>query len=158
MKIQFLSINIILIILNISCINQKKNENYRNISTLIVKKQKIEKIQLVEQTRGINEKVIFTPTSITAISNGETTESPISSSDWGKISKQAGAIDLSNISNLQSPTTGRFSDQALSATITIVSEGSAFTSASFDAGKPPKELGALYGVIKDPSGKLKRKP
>ncbi|RTZ46319.1 hypothetical protein EJ377_18340 [Chryseobacterium arthrosphaerae] len=43
-------------------------------------------------------------------------------SEWNNIARQAEALDLSKISDLQSPTTGRFSDQALSSTFIITSE------------------------------------
>lgn len=158
MKKRFILINIILSIFNMSCFHQNKNENNGNKSIVSVKNQKIEQVQLIEQTRGTNESVTFTPFFMEANSNGEIMKSTISNSYWEGISKQAEAIDLLGISNLKSPTTDRYSDQALSATIIIVSNGSKFTSATFDAGKPPKELEALYEKIKNPSGKSKIKP
>ncbi|WP_261512564.1 hypothetical protein [Chryseobacterium paludis] len=158
MKKRFLTINIILIIFNTGCFHQSKNENNENKSTTSMKVQNIENIQLIEQTRGINESTVFTPTFIVSSLNGEAVKSSIPPSYWKSISTQAEMIDLSKISQLQSPTTGRYSDQALSATIVIVSNGSTFTSASFDEGKPPKELEALYTEIKKSSGKSKNKP
>jgi len=150
-------LNIIPVILSLSCFNQSNVDNNKILSTSILKKEKIEKVQLSEQTRGINEEVILTAISITVISNGDISESPISSTYWENVSREAEAIDLSQIKNLQSPTTDRYSDLALSATLTIISDGSEFTSASFDAGRPPKELKRLYEAIKGNSLKTKKK-
>ncbi|UZT98792.1 hypothetical protein ODZ84_04260 [Chryseobacterium fluminis] len=156
MKNRLLLLNIISIFLSLSCFNQSNLDNDKILSTSILKKEKIEKVQLSEQTRGINEEVILTSTSITAISNGDVSEWPISSTYWGNVSREAEAIDLSQIKNLQSPTTDRYSDQAISVTITIICDGSAFTSASFDIGQPPKELKRLYEAIKGNSVKIKK--
>ncbi|ASK29760.1 hypothetical protein CEY12_06410 [Chryseobacterium sp. T16E-39] len=158
MKRLILLINIIFIISNVGCFHQSKNDNNGNKLTISKGRQKIEKVQLTEQTRGVNESSTFTSDFIISSLNGETTKSPISASYWLSISAQAEMLDLSKIANLQSPTTGRYSDQALSATIVITANGTTFTSASFDAGKPPRELEALYSEIKKGSVKTKGKP
>jgi hypothetical protein len=153
---QFIIINIITLISTISCINQNKNDiNSKNL-TQTIKQQKIEKIELTERTRGTNRSVVYTPKLITATSNGDSTQTALPPSEWENISRQAEALDLSKISDLQSPTTGRYSDRALSATIIITSNGVTYTSASFDSGIPPKELEALYNAIQKPKERQKR--
>ncbi|WP_142719819.1 hypothetical protein [Chryseobacterium rhizoplanae] len=77
----------------------------------------------------------------------------MSLSEWENISRQAEALNLSKISDLQSPTTGRYTDRALAATIIITSNGVTYTSATFDAGIPPKELEALYNTLQKPRQK-----
>lgn len=158
MKKLIQSINIILLISLINCANQNKNENNGKISTPTFKQQKIEKVQLREETRGINRNSVFTPTFKTAISNGDSTRSAMNPSEWDKIARQAEVLDLSKISELQSPTTGRYSDRALSATFIITSGGTVYTSATFDAGHPPKELEALYNTIRQPRENRKKTP
>lgn len=158
MKHLFTSINIILLTSTISCVSHNKNENNGNNLTKTIKQQKIEKVQISEKTRGYSQNSVFTATFIKTTSNEDSTQVAMPPSEWEKISKQAEALDLSKISNLQSPTTGRYSDQALSATIIITSNGITYTSASFDSGIPPKELEALYNTIQKPKNKQNKTP
>jgi hypothetical protein len=156
MKSQFIIINIITILSTIGCINQNKNEvNSKNL-TKITKQQKIEKIELTERTRGTNRSVVYTPNLIAATLNGDSTQTTMPIAEWENISKQVEALDLSKISDLQSPTTGRYTDRALAATIIITSNGVTYTSASFDSGIPPKELEALYDTLQKPKEKQKK--
>lgn len=147
--------NIILITSTICCANKNKKDNNEKKLTNTAKQQKIEKIQLTESTRGTNRNSIFTPINKITVLNGDSTKYTINPSEWDNISRQAEALDLSKISDLQSPTTDRYSDQALSATLIITSGGTTYTSASFDSGNPPKELEALYYTIRQPKGKKK---
>lgn len=156
MRLLFIIINAILITLNISCFHQNKTENNEKKSTKTTQQNKIEKIQLTETTRGINRNSILTPISKIAVYNGDSTKSAMLPSEWNNIARQAEALDLSKISDLQSPTTGRFSDQALSSTFIITSGGTSYTSATFDAGRPPKELEALYNAIVGSKGNRKK--
>lgn len=156
MKLQFIIINIITILSIISCINQNKNNVNSKNSTKIIKQKKIEKIELTERTRGTNRSVVYTPNLITARLNGDSTQTAMSLSEWENISRQAETLDLSKISNLQSPTTGRYTDRALAATIIITSNGITYTSATFDSGIPPKELEALYNTLQNPKEKQKK--
>ncbi|MEI7487029.1 MAG: hypothetical protein WCJ72_06390 [Chryseobacterium sp.] len=71
--------------------------------------------------------------------------------------KQAATIDLSKISLLESPTTNRYSDRALSSSISIISNKENYQSSDFDAGNPPKELNILYNTLIG-SSKETRKP
>ncbi|UHO37666.1 hypothetical protein H5J24_18750 [Chryseobacterium capnotolerans] len=158
MKNQFILINFIFILLNLSCNHHNKNGNIEKKSTETSQRKKIEKIQLTEQTRGSRSTVTFTPTSKTDSFNGEISNSPMSSSEWERILSKAAALDLSKISTYPSPTTGRYSDQAMEATFIITSNGTAYTSASFDSGNPPKELEALYNEIQPQKKTFKKKP
>jgi hypothetical protein len=142
MKALITSLNIILVLSSIHCQNQSKNGNIeKNVNK---QHTKIEKVQLTEQTRGFHTTITLTPKSNTAFFNGEESNKPMSSSDWNRISQKAAAIDLSKIPTLQAPTSGRHSDQAMIATLMITSDGTTYTSASFDSGNPPKELKSLY--------------
>lgn len=144
MKTLITSLNIILVLSSIHCQNQSKNANIEKNVNANTQKTKIEKIELTEQTRGFHTIITLTPKSKTSSFNGEEKQSLMSSSDWERITKQAAAIDLPKISTLEAPTTGRHSDQAMIATLMITSNGTIYTSASFDSGNPPKELKALY--------------
>lgn len=144
MKILIASINIILILSSIHCQNQSKNVSIEKNVNVNAQQAKIEKIELTEQTRGFHTIITLTPKSKITSLNGEETNKPMSSSDWERISKQAASIDLSKISTLEAPTTGRHSDQAMIVNLIITSNGTTYTSASFDSGNPPKELKPLY--------------
>ncbi|MGE8553946.1 MAG: hypothetical protein ACN6OB_08410 [Chryseobacterium jejuense] len=144
MKTLITSLNIILVLSSIHCQNQSKNGNIEKNVNVNTQKTKIEKIELTEQTRGFHTIMTFTPKSKTSSFNGEEKQSPMASSDWERITQQAAAIDLSKISTLEAPTTGRHSDQAMIANLMITSNGTTYTSASFDSGNPPKELKSLY--------------
>lgn len=130
---------------NVSCNSQKSTENK---SVVLNQKNAIEKIELTEQTRGTNKTTTFTPTSIIVLLNGNSKTSDLSDSRWKDIIKQATIIDLDKLPSYQSTTTGRFSDKALSSTIIITYKGKTFQSSGFDAGIPPKELEALYQLLK----------
>ncbi|MDN3692593.1 hypothetical protein QWZ06_10045 [Chryseobacterium tructae] len=147
--------SIILIISTICCANRNKNGSNEEKSTNATQQQKIEKIQLTERTRGINRNSIFTPTYKITVYNDDSTKYAMNPSEWEQIARQAGALDLSKISSYKAPTTGRYSDRALSATLIITSGGTAYTSAMFDAGYPPKELEGLYHTIQQPKGNKK---
>lgn len=153
MKNYIIATLIISTTLNLNCKTQQKQENINNNSAKLQKEQKIEKIELTEQTRGINRIITFTPSSKTVSLNGSHTKAELTSSEWENINKTAGSLDLSKISSYQAPTTGRFSDRALASTIAITSNGTTYTSASFDAGTPPKELEGLYILLQDKSKK-----
>ncbi|MBT2620711.1 hypothetical protein [Chryseobacterium sp. ISL-6] len=131
-----------------SCNSQKNTENNQNKSVITDQKYDIEKIELTEQTRGTNKKTTFTPTAITTLLNETSKVSDLSANNWKSIVKEASLIDLNKISSYPSPTTGRFSDRALSSTIIITHKGKTFQSSEFDAGTPPKELEALYQLLK----------
>ena len=147
MNIQLVLFTIVLITSATSCVHKNSSENTATNITTAVQRQKIEQIQLAERTRGFSKSIVFTPSSKTTNTNEDIVNAKISSAEWNSVSKLAEAIDLSKISDLPSPTTGRHSDRALAASITITSNGKEYTSSSFDSGHPPKELEALYNAI-----------
>ncbi|MCT2561399.1 hypothetical protein [Chryseobacterium herbae] len=158
MKHYIILINTILIISNISCFPQQKEVKTGNKSIEKAKTEKIEKVELAENTRGINRHTTFTPNSKILVDNGVTTTYPTTSSEWSNIAREAELIDLSKIADLESPTTERYSDQALSVVITITSNGKIYISGTFDDGRPPKQLEALYKQMTNPKGSPKKKP
>lgn len=149
-------INIILITSTLCCANQNKNNNETKQAANNIS-QKIEKIELTELTRGTHRNSIFTSKYKITVLNGDSTKNVMNPAEWGKISKQANALDLSKISDLKSPTTGSYSDQALASNFIITSKGQTYTSATFDAGNPPKELEALYYTIRQPNKNKNKK-
>lgn len=110
-------------------------------------KQKIEKIELKEQTRGTNRLITFTPNSKITSLNGDITTSSLSTDEWRKITEQVSLIELSKVDTFSSSTTDRYSDKALASTITFFVDGKEYTSSTFDAGAPPKELKSLYDLL-----------
>lgn len=153
MKTLIASFSIILVLSSIHCQNQSKSGNIEKNVIAKAQQSKIEKIELIEQTRGFHTTIILTPQLKTTSFNGEENKLPMSSSEWESLSKQTAAIDLSKISTLQAPTTGRHSDQAMIANLIITSNGTTYTSANFDSGNPPKELEGLYRHIQPPKEK-----
>lgn len=143
--------------ININCSSQHKKDIYKNKLTIKEKNEKIEKIEITEKTRGTNRVISFTPISKTVSINGNITITKLSSIEWENIMKQAATIDLSKISLLESPTTNRYSDRALSSSISIISNKENYQSSDFDAGNPPKELNILYNTLIG-SSKETRKP
>lgn len=143
-------------LVNITCTSQQKTGNNSEKLSITQKKQKIDKIELKEQTRGTNRLFTFDPSSIITSLNDNVTKSELLSSEWENMVKQANLIDLSKIASYESPTTGRFSDKALASTIIITSDGKTYQSASFDAGIPPKELEGLYQLLQSKTGFSKK--
>ncbi|PTT68064.1 hypothetical protein, partial [Chryseobacterium sp. HMWF001] len=119
---------------------------------------KIEKIELREQTRGTNRLITFTKDAVTTYLNGNTSTSQITAADWENISKQVNLLDLPKISTYESSTTRRFSDGALASSITVTANGNTYNSAGFDAGIPPKELEGLYILLKGKSKSIMKIP
>lgn len=147
----------VLIILSlINCTSQKKLE-YKNNDLTLKQTKTIEKIELREQTRGTNRIFTFEPLSSSISLNGNVNKTELSPAAWKSIADQASLIDLSKISMFEAPTTGRYSDSALSSTIIITSAGKTYESSSFDAGIPPKELEGLYQLLKGKSQIIKKK-
>ncbi|MFC3159528.1 hypothetical protein [Chryseobacterium arachidis] len=109
-----------------------------------------------EQTRGTNRIITFSSGSIITSLNENISKSELSSSDWENMVNQASLIDLLKMSSYNSPTTGRFSDRALSSTIIITSNGNTYESSAFDAGIPPKELDGLYQLLHGKAGIIKK--
>lgn len=127
------------IFLNTSCISQHKNDTKNNSSLL--------KIELKEQTRGTNRLITFTPNLKITSLNGDITTSSLSTDEWRKITEQVSLIELSKVDTFSSSTTDRYSDKALASTITFFVDGKEYTSSTFDAGAPPKELKSLYDLL-----------
>ncbi|WP_220180789.1 hypothetical protein [Chryseobacterium chendengshani] len=76
----------------------------------------------------------------------------MTSIEWENIIKETNILDLSKISSYESLTTGRYSDRALASKIIITSGSNTYESSTFDEGIPPKELDALYRLLKNKSG------
>ncbi|TZF99121.1 hypothetical protein FW781_04120 (plasmid) [Chryseobacterium panacisoli] len=146
MNIQLILFNIILITSATSCVHKNNSDSTTTITTT-VQQQKIEQIQLSERTRGFSKSIVLTPSLKTTNTNEDIVNAKVSTAEWKAVSKLAETLDLSKISDLKSPTTGRHSDRAMAASIIITSNGKEYTSSSFDSGHPPKELEALYNAI-----------
>ncbi|WP_426479068.1 hypothetical protein ACP3T3_06355 [Chryseobacterium sp. CBSDS_008] len=156
MNIQLILFNIILATSATSCVHKNNSENNTANISSAVQQQKIEQIRLVERTRGFSRTIVFTPSTKESNINEEITNTQVSPAEWKAVSQLAETIDLSRISDLKAPTSGRHSDQAMEASMIIISNGKEYTSSSFDSGRPPKELEALYHAVNS-SGKMKTK-
>ncbi|KPE49442.1 hypothetical protein [Chryseobacterium indologenes] len=158
MKIQLLIILTPLLLFNIGCNSQQKNSEVQ--LNRAQQRFEVKKIEVTEQTRGTNRIITFIPGSKITSVNGSESVTVLSAADWGNIVKQAEMIDLPKISTLESPTEGRATDRALASAIIITTSKETFTSSSFDAGIPPKELEGLYKLLVDrnsPKSKLPKR-
>lgn len=156
-----MKINVIFLLIcclaNIKCISQNSSTDTVNNSKINQRFGQIEKIELTERTRGTDQVFTFESASLNISLNGTTTLKELSKANWDEIIKQASLIDLSKISTYTAPTTGRYSDSALSSTIIITSAGKTYESASFDEEIPPKELEGLYLLLKGKSKIIKKR-
>ncbi|MGR3856929.1 hypothetical protein [Chryseobacterium indologenes] len=150
MNIQLILFNIILATSATNCMHKNNSENNIPNMSSTVQQQKIEQIRLTERTRGFSRDIVFTPSSKESNINEEITNTKISTAEWLAVSRLAQNIDLPKISELKSPTTGRYSDQAMISSMIITAGGKEYTSSEFDSGRPPKELEALYKAINGP--------
>lgn len=147
MKFRLLVILTPLLLFDISCDSRQKSAAGQ-LDT-IQRSSDVKKIEVTEQTRGTNRIITFIQGSKITSVNGSESVVTLSSADWNNIIKQIGLIDLTKISTLQSPTEGRATDRALASAIIITTGKETFTSSSFDAGIPPKELEGLYRILID---------
>lgn len=135
----FIILTSILLFMTSSC---KTNTNSNKNSII-----QIEKVSLSEQTRGTIRIFTLYSGKLESSINGNSDSKEIPLSDWSKISENAENINLEKISKLESPSTKRYSDAALSTKITIYKNGTEYQSSDFDSGNPPAELKNLYNEI-----------
>lgn len=130
----------------LQCEAQKIGNSTKN--TVVKNNNNINKIELTEMTRGTNRSIEVLSNSKNTKINGVSTQAKINSDNWAKLSKEANSLSLEKLNSYASPTTDRYHDGALAATIKITTaSGQVYESQSFDAGKPPKELAALYNLL-----------
>lgn len=134
-------------IVSLHCTAQEKERNHLTNKTNKMTAQSVQKVELEEMTRGTNKNLVFTSEAAISTVNGQKSTRKHTAADWDKIRKAAEAIDVSKIDTYEAPTQARFYDGALAATIRIHKNGKVYTSQSFDSGKPPKQLAALYNLL-----------
>ena len=132
----------------LQCEAQNIENSTKNTVVKINNSNNISKIELTEMTRGTNRSIEILSNSKNTKINGVSTQSKISSDSWAKLNKEANSLSLEKLNSYAAPTTDRYHDGALAATIKITTaSGQVYESQSFDAGKPPKELAALYNLL-----------
>lgn len=67
--------------------------------------------------------------------------------NWNKLMGHLQKLSVENLSSLQPPSDKRLYDGAAHATLTIIKNGTAYTTQSFDHDEPPKEIEALVKAI-----------
>lgn len=67
--------------------------------------------------------------------------------NWNKLMGHLQKLSVENLSSLQPPSEKRLYDGAAHATLTIVKNGTAYATQSFDHDQPPKEIEALVKAI-----------
>lgn len=135
----------LLSLVTVSCSAQKEKTSAEAVSAKkSVSKTKLEKIELNELTRGSTRTVVITPTAKKIDRNGNVTTVKTTAAEWEKMVKLASAVDLKSIGSHKSPTTQRFYDGAMAATLKVTSGGITYESQGFDSGIPPKAFSELY--------------
>ena len=132
----------------LQCEAQNIENSTKNTVVKINNSNNISKIELTEMTRGTNRSIEILSNSKNTKINGVSTQSKISSDSWAKLNKEANSLSLEKLNSYAAPTTDRYHDGALAATIKIkTASGQVYESQSFNAGKPTKELAALYKLL-----------
>ena len=148
MKYLQISTMVLFAFFNLQCTTTNKKNAIEKPNEIINKKENIQKITLEEITRGSRRSVEITDLSKNVEINGTNRSTKMRVEDWNTMQNTALKISLENINSYPSPTTERFHDGAMAATIKITSkDGKLYESQSFDTGKPPKELAALYNLL-----------
>lgn len=70
-----------------------------------------------------------------------------STQDWDTITTLSKAIDIKSLNTLEPPSTAHQYDGAASSNLTITLNGEQYSTPTFDAGNPPKEIAALITKI-----------
>ncbi|WP_196889126.1 hypothetical protein [Aureivirga sp. CE67] len=102
--------------------------------------KEIESVTYVAKTTGgasASIKVHMTPSKTTFEKNGVSQTFDTDQILWKKINRDVRKINLSDISNLKSPTNRRAYGGALTATLTVDEGEFEYTSSKFDDGTPP---------------------
>lgn len=119
---------------------------------MVEKNLKIDKVELIEQTRGTNRIFTLTSENIIISTNGSLKKTAITTLQWHEITKEIEKINVEKIPDFASPSIDRYSDRAFTSHIIITENGKTYQSADFDAGKPPSELQKIYANLKKSIG------
>ncbi|MFC6269529.1 hypothetical protein [Frigoriflavimonas asaccharolytica] len=134
----------------LQCSAQKETKTVKKELTNTTKNSKIKIVELEEITRGSKRNASISETSKMIVLPGKIKNTPTTKTNWIDVESTINAISLEEINSYPAPTTDRFHDGALAATIKITtSTGKVYTSQTFDAGSPPKELAKLYILLSE---------
>ncbi len=109
--------------------------------------QKFNKIIYKAHTRGTAIEIRVEENTIKYQKNGKELEFKLSEEEIGRLEELIKKINLNDIEVLKSPTNRRYSDGALIANFIIEVGKKEYSSSTFDAGNPPKELKKLEDVL-----------
>lgn len=140
-------ISSILIALQISCTAQKQVDNTKTAAFEIQKQNMAESISMTEESRGNMKIYTFTERQIMVSKNGMEESLPLKAEDWNKLQKIVATLNLEKINTYEAPSQNRWSDASASTQINIKTQSGLYTSQTFDAGVPPKELVEVYKTI-----------
>ncbi|WP_272150581.1 hypothetical protein [Tenacibaculum aiptasiae] len=109
--------------------------------------QKLNKIIYKAHTRGTAIEIRVEENTIKYQKNGKKLDFKLSEEEVGRFEELIKKINLSELEVLKSPTNRRNSDGALIASFIIEVGKKEYSSSTFDAGNPPKELKKLEDVL-----------
>jgi hypothetical protein len=104
-------------------------------------------VKYIAQTRGSFLNITFRNDSLYLKSTERNKTLLLSKEQSKEIQEKVSKIKLSEIRNLEAPSSKRYSDGALSAKFSIKKGQQTFLSSDFDHINPPKELKPLYDLL-----------
>lgn len=131
----------------LQCTPQMNTDTARAEENAASAKHQLNKIVLEEMTRGHRRMITITPTEKIIEINGVTKDSKTSAAEWEKLVKLVQKQDLDKIESYESPTTKRYHDGAMMASLKITANGNTYTSQGFDSGTPPAPFSDLYFAV-----------
>lgn len=147
--VKYLSLGLIAIFA-VQCSAQKETKTVKKELTNTIKKSNIKIVELEEITRGSRRNASISETKKTVVLMGKIATTSTTKTNWKDVENSVNKIALDKINSYEAPSTKRFYDGALAATIKITaSNGKIYESQSFDAGNPPKELANLYFLLSE---------
>lgn len=105
-------------------------------------------------TRGYSYKVEINQDQLIRFQNGSSDSLTLNSAQWRRVQQIAREIDLSQLSDLETETSGQALDRNAIVVLTIYTEDKDFESPQFDHGSPPKALKKLVDAVMELAQKL----
>ncbi len=150
MKVLFCLLTILM--LNTECDQNKTSEasntNLNSENSIIM--QDYSKISYEASTRGFYEKVWITKDSIIVTGDRNHVASmsyPTPEKDWNELTKLLKDVDVTEMPNLEAPTSMRDHDGAAFATLAVFEGDNETKSNTFDHGHPPKAIEPVVNKV-----------
>lgn len=135
---------VFILLFSFSCETTKKTSETKNLG---VEEISISKSGMSGSTTLKIAEAATSFSSFGRTNNPEEIKSKTVDKDWTELNHLVSGLDLMQIESWEAPTQQRFYDGARATTISITADGTTYNSQSFDEGKPPAQLEALYNYL-----------